>query len=1233
MGKIQKQDVKTSAELSAAGATDADLINDTQIYVSATGLNKTLSAAIIAGDLSGGGGGGGTGSTYTLSGILSEILSDEADTFVPSANQLVDDFGDEDKGTKTNVAQSSSALRFSGSNLSGSYERVKMVTKTMGSVDGGAVVSAQALAPKNTALSPSSTSTSVTFKFSGDVTNMFANTKKVIIVRKVISGDTGYDGKVGYVGVINSSGNIAELAVSGAPSYSGGADETTVVISNPDALDLDYDLSSSDYNTKLRVIPWDYTYQVKSATASSYETMPISDLSALDTVAIPGENFFSELFSITGSIRHHAGAISTNRQYAIVQLMEYTGASNMVAHFGYSTNYGQSWTKFSTTKTGMPTSSEEDSGQHYDSSKLGVADNGKAIWFYTTSNGSGFYAQSAVYSDLTAGTPALTDTPATGNDGRNNDGATAGKVANQTGDSSHIVAMDYDKTDLSYIAVLIYDLSAADWSPRWYSNGGATHVGVSSTGYGHTLSSSLPAVYVTGSGSTHRTLAIRYNANPDLIMHYWDQTAPTTEIGSGITLTTANDRIVATENSGTTGYILGCRSDSSESNELIKFSMSGTPAATYVSPLFNNTSGLVQDLYNGWNSSSAQNFYKNGNKRIAINPSSATHIALTTDLVHPDGIRRSTLIEIPDTTSVNFAGISQFSTNGATGINSATNFQQGGQSFTATASTPKLRTFSFLATQIGTIGSGYTMQADLYATSGGLPTGSSLGTSQTIDPSLISKNASGQWLHFNFNNITLTNTTVYAVVLSVTYPLSASNYIDIKTQGTSPYAGGAELRYNGSTWSAVSNDCTFMISDAYVTTIGKAIESGANRANYGFHDQESQIANINSTTAQVTFRRVSTSSDSQKQLGGHPYRRVLTWGSGGTQSTLTSAVVAGYSASNHDQNLVFATAVGYDDNKRQNVSTGVLDADKPLEDRSGMNMVGGTYTNISTADVISDASFQAGFALDLDGSTEHVTFADRPEFDLYFNKPFCMEFEMKPSSLAATSDIFGQYDSAASYGWYWLFRTDGSVLFQVANSSGTVIAQADAVASTISANTYYVFRIVYDGSGGAVRMYKATTYNGTFTEVSYSGSQTSFASGNTSSSAAFGIGRTQGFTRFFPGKLGYVKIANGSSTFAYSGYKGQAPLVGHINLGTRILAENKVGENSATSGTNFDNAGIISGDVAQASMVDSNNILVKFGDYSISGTKGKMMYFKWSGNRVSTRDVSALEAVNIRFKA
>lgn len=57
-GRIQNEDVKTLAELTGAGGSASQLINDTKIYVTANALNKQLSQAITDGDIGGGGGGG-----------------------------------------------------------------------------------------------------------------------------------------------------------------------------------------------------------------------------------------------------------------------------------------------------------------------------------------------------------------------------------------------------------------------------------------------------------------------------------------------------------------------------------------------------------------------------------------------------------------------------------------------------------------------------------------------------------------------------------------------------------------------------------------------------------------------------------------------------------------------------------------------------------------------------------------------------------------------------------------------------------------------------------------------------------------------------------------------------------------------------------------------------------------------------------------------------------------------
>lgn len=57
-GRIQGADVKTEAELVSAGADKTYLPRDTQIYVTALGINKTLDDAITDGDIGGSGGGG-----------------------------------------------------------------------------------------------------------------------------------------------------------------------------------------------------------------------------------------------------------------------------------------------------------------------------------------------------------------------------------------------------------------------------------------------------------------------------------------------------------------------------------------------------------------------------------------------------------------------------------------------------------------------------------------------------------------------------------------------------------------------------------------------------------------------------------------------------------------------------------------------------------------------------------------------------------------------------------------------------------------------------------------------------------------------------------------------------------------------------------------------------------------------------------------------------------------------
>lgn len=64
--KIQNENIKSSSELVADGGTAAQLPNDTKVYVTANGLNKTLYQAVVDGDLAGGSSSAGSADTITV---------------------------------------------------------------------------------------------------------------------------------------------------------------------------------------------------------------------------------------------------------------------------------------------------------------------------------------------------------------------------------------------------------------------------------------------------------------------------------------------------------------------------------------------------------------------------------------------------------------------------------------------------------------------------------------------------------------------------------------------------------------------------------------------------------------------------------------------------------------------------------------------------------------------------------------------------------------------------------------------------------------------------------------------------------------------------------------------------------------------------------------------------------------------------------------------------------------
>lgn len=82
-GKLQNEDHKSLAELTGAGGSASQLLNDTKIYVTGLSLNKQLSQAIIDGDFAGGGASTDYGMTTINSSAGNKTIASGRTLFYP----------------------------------------------------------------------------------------------------------------------------------------------------------------------------------------------------------------------------------------------------------------------------------------------------------------------------------------------------------------------------------------------------------------------------------------------------------------------------------------------------------------------------------------------------------------------------------------------------------------------------------------------------------------------------------------------------------------------------------------------------------------------------------------------------------------------------------------------------------------------------------------------------------------------------------------------------------------------------------------------------------------------------------------------------------------------------------------------------------------------------------------------------------------------------------------------
>ncbi len=1166
-------------------------------------------------EIGSGSGGGGNFDPAQLQQVLD--TAEASGTLSKTPGQILDSFTSSTNGTLTNMSLSGGALGLTGANLSGSLERTKELNITAQQVAGILRGRLQQIAPKDTAMTPSSTATSVTVKFSDDVTDMFTVSKKVIIVKKTTS-----DGSIFFKAVRDTALSKVALLTVSSVSYSGG--ETSLVLANPDALDLDLDVSGGSYSTDLRVIPFDVKLYAKGTGSYPASDAALTDLISLNNIGIPAESLASAISGLTGSLVKIDARRSASGQYVVAMLTERT-AGNSFVYKMYSTNYGTSWISFGSVDTSIANGSDNAKNElvglfnYHTNMSMFVADNGKAVYLEQYLNGSSQIAVRGSYTDLSVGSPSLSSLPSTGVDAANNVGTSGIVFSNAAQEMTGTVWGD--PTDGSGIFMVGVNVSTGAAYVRQYNAGGSAFLNVSGTIFTPTFHINSPYwVAVSGSSGSHRYFVLgTEGSNQRPYYSYFDEGSATI-VGQGFAGAAVNSFMVGAKSLGTKLYGVYARPGTNDYS-YVSVTTSGTPSISSEKVLTNFYSS--QDQNNGWSATSATflNFWKNYDNAVVINPSDSEHAYFTLLPYDRDSARRARLWEIRSDSGFAGSVISQLSQNAGSnhGLNDISSRQYLAQ--TVTLSSTRIRTVTLSMNQYGLIASGSAVSCEIQNTTAGVPNGSVVATSvNTYDPRLISLTAStaGQAVNCNFDTQTLTG--VYAIVVKSTYSTSASNFIAVHDNSTNPYAGGELYSYDGSTWSAISGyDMVFDINSEWVYSPQNEAIAQSRIASVSVFDMEPSIELIDSSNIAYVVRNWSYfTSGTKLPYTGYLNRRIIGIGSGSSASSIGVRTYPGYASGAHDPNVVLNVQSGNAANARKNVTTGVVDTTREQEDRSQVAATG-IYSTLPTY------STQGSMQNTRAANTMSITYGEVHNYISggLVNPLFAIEVEyITPASFASDNFLVTNANGGtATGGFYWKVDTSGRLNVVAAANSGF---NATTSSTTLSPSTHYILKWV--GDGNAHRFY----INGV--EVAYSAQQTggyTMNSPNTGDGVTFGSYNNN--TSLASGYFGYYRMVAGATSFATSGYVDQTPFVSLVDLGSKVLVKKVIGENGTTNGTNFYEPTVLAG--SAASMVDSYDMDLVYNNAVDAPQQGSTFMLKLEYGRTSTRNISVFPGLNFRALA
>jgi hypothetical protein len=501
--------------------------------------------------------------------------------------------------------------------------------------------------------------------------------------------------------------------------------------------------------------------------------------------------------------------------------------------------------------------------------------------------------------------------------------------------------------------------------------------------------------------------------------------------------------------------------------------------------------------------------------------------------------------------------------------------------------------------------------------------------SQEYDVALLSTTSTP--FIFNFpSSLTYTIGTEYAIVIRSDLPLSGSNYITVDANSSGGYADGLSWKYDSGslTWVEQTGwDLYLVVYNHFLTDFGNSHKGwGDLRGSEtdGMWNSEPSIAIKDNDNAILMWRQHQSflAVPTHHPHTGMLYARNISIPHDGSSPVLGDIRDVGYH--NFDPNLVLNFSLGNPTTYDKSLTTGA-NTGYPIYSRSHI-VAYDTTAGISATPTfpLDDLDFPNGCILIGTGSSGAYYGASAGgNYDGVFklaNYPFIFEAEIKPITTTGGDNRFIlKHGSAFNVR---LDSTTGKLVMQDSTSGAQVI--------TLDAEplSYHKIRIL-KGTDGIFHIYRATVAPYTsFTETGYTSNN---INGNTFATSvtnfSIGYNHVDGLGGF-NGKIGYIKMAIGVSSFVYDGYYDQAPIVNPTNLGRNLFTGKKIigQELSFTFNNNF-GSGVV-GNGQESALVDSytQRILT-----NKALTPGRNCNVKIGMNRVSESDQSHIKGIIYSF--